>query len=149
MGRVFERIIVGCSGTPEAEHAVEIAIGLAAGIGAKVLLLGVAAPPSAEAEAEGYGLADPAKLLQRLNEQLTRMAAAAKAQGVEILVEVVVGDPEKQLEKHANDEGMDLIVVGHRHVSRLRHWLEHSTGEALLHHAKTSILVVHNPEKKK
>lgn len=149
MGRIFERIIVGCNGTPEAEHAVEIAIGLAEGIGAKVLLLGVAAPPSAEAEAEGYGLTDPAEVMRRLHDQLERMASAAKAQGVETLVEVVEGDPEKQLEKHASDESADLIVVGHRHVSRLRHWLEHSTSEALLHHAKTSLLVVHNPEKKK
>ncbi|HUY80131.1 MAG TPA: universal stress protein [Acidobacteriaceae bacterium] len=149
MGRVFERILVGCNGTPEAEHAVEVAIGLAAGIGAKMVLLGVAIPPSAEAQAEGYALEDSVKVKQRLNEQLTRMADKAKAQGVEILVEVVEGDPEKQLEKHASEESADLIVVGHRHVSRLRHWLEHSTSEALLHRAKTSLLVVHNPEKKK
>ena len=149
MSRVFERIIVGCNGAPEAEHAVEVAIGLAVGIGATVMLLGVAAPPSAEAEAEGYAFADPVKAKQRLDEQLKRLAESAKAQGVEIAVEVVAGDPEKQLEKHASAAGADLIVVGHRNVSRLRHWLEHSTGEALLHRAKTSILVVHNPQKKK
>lgn len=148
MGRVFERILVGCNGAPEAEHAVEVAIGLAAGIGAKVLLLGVVTPPSAESQAEGYALQDPAKVRQRLNEQLTRLADSAKAQGVEVLIEIAEGDAEKQLEKHATDEHADLIVVGHRHVSRLRHWLEHSTSEALLHHAKTSVLVVQTPEKK-
>lgn len=148
MGRVFERILVGCNGTPEAEHAVEVAIGLAAGIGARVMLLGVATPPSAESQAEGYALEDSAKVRQRLNEQLTRLADAAKAQGVEILAEVVEGDAERQLEKYATEEHADLIVVGHRHVSRLRHWLEHSTSEALLHRAKTSVLVVRTPEKK-
>lgn len=149
MARVFERIMVGCNGSPEAEHAVEIAIGLAESIGATVVLLGVATEPSAEALAEGYALVDPAKVKAHLMEQMTRMAEAAKVKGVETLVEVFEGDPEKQIEKHASEEGADLIVVGHRNVSRLRHWLEHSTGEALLHHAKTSILVVHNPEKKK
>jgi nucleotide-binding universal stress UspA family protein len=149
MGRVFERILVGCDGAPEAEHAVEVAIGLAASIGAKVMLLGVVTPPSAESQAEGYALQDPVKVKQRLNEQLTRMADTAKAQGVDIQVEVVEGDPDKQLEKHASDESADLIVVGHRHVSRLRHWLEHSTSEALLHHAMTSILVVQALKKKK
>jgi len=77
-----------------------------------------------------------------------RVGETAKARGVEILVEIVAGDPEKQIEKHASEEGADLIVVGHRNVSRLRHWLERSTSEALVNKAKTSILVVHNPEKK-
>lgn len=149
MSRVFEKIIVGCNGAPEAEHAVEVAISLAESLGAKIVLLGVAMPPSPEAQAEGYALADPVALKQRLRTQLARMVEAATARGVEIVAEVVDGDPEKQIEKHASDEGADLIVVGHRNVSRVRHWLERSTSEALLHHAKTSILVVHNPEKKR
>lgn len=149
MGRVFERILAGCNGTPESDHAVEVAIALAVSVGAKMTLLGVAVPPSAESLAEGYALPDPVKMKQRLSEQLARMAEAAKAQGVEIAVELVEGDPEKQIEKRAIAENVDLIVVGHRNVSRLRHWLEHSTGEALLNRAKTSVLVVHSPEKKK
>lgn len=149
MGRVFEKIIVGCNGAPDAEHAVEIAISLAESIGAKVVLLGVAKPPAPEVQAEGYGLEDPAAVKQRLKSQLSRLADSARARGVEIVAEVVEGDPEKQIEKHASEEGADLIVVGHRNVSRVRHWLEKSTSEALLHHAKTSILVVHNPEKKR
>lgn len=148
MSRVFQKIIVGCNGAPESEHAVEIAISLAESIGAKVILLGVLTPPAAEAQAEGYALVDPAAMKQRLTNQLTRVADSAKARGVDIQVEVVAGDPEKQIEKHASEEGADLIVVGHRNVSRMRHWLERSTSEALLNKAKTSILVVHSPEKK-
>jgi nucleotide-binding universal stress UspA family protein len=148
VSRVFEKIIVGCNGAPDAEHAVEIAISLAESIGAKVVLLGVATPPSPEAQAEGYALENPAAMKQRLQFQLNRLVDSAKARGIDIVAEVVEGDPEKQIEKHASAEGADLIVVGHRNVSRVRHWLEKSTSEALLHHARTSILVVHNPEKK-
>jgi nucleotide-binding universal stress UspA family protein len=128
---------------------VEVAISLAESIGAKVVLLGVTTRPSAEAQAEGYALENPAVVKQRLEAQLARLADSAKARGVDIMSEVVDGDPERQIEKHASEEGADLIVVGHRNVSRVRHWLEKSTSEALLHHAKTSILVVHNPEKKR
>lgn len=145
MARVFERIIAGSNGAPESEHAAEVAIALAANLGSKLILLGVAAPPSAEARAEGYALSNPAKSKQRLAAQLERLAASARAQDVDVLTEIVEGDPEKQLEKHAGSEGADLIVVGHRNVSRIRHWLERSTGESLLHHAKISILVVHDP----
>jgi nucleotide-binding universal stress UspA family protein len=149
MSGIFEKIIVGCNGAPESEHAVEVAVSLAERIGASVVLLGVLTPPAAEAQAEGYALTDPAVLKQRLTDQLTRVADSAKARGVEIAVEIVAGDPEKQIEKHASEEGADLIVVGHRNVSRMRHWLERSTSEALLNKAKTSLLVVHNPEPEK
>lgn len=149
MGRLFEKIIVGSNGTPEAEHAVEVAVSLAECIGAKVVLLGVATPPSAEAQAEGYALENPAAVRHKLESQLSRLADAARARGVDIIAEVAEGDPERQIEKHASEEGADLIVVGHRNVSRVRHWLEKSTSEALLHRAKTSILVVHTPEKKR
>lgn len=149
MGPLFEKIIVGSNGTPEAEHAVEVAVSLAACIGAKVVLLGVASPPSAEAQAEGYALENPAAARHKLEAQLSRLADAARSRGVDIIAEVAEGDPERQIEKHASEEGADLIVVGHRNVSRVRHWLEKSTSEALLHRAKTSILVVHTPEKKR
>jgi nucleotide-binding universal stress UspA family protein len=148
MSRVFEKIIVGCNGAPESEHAVAVALSLAESIGATLVLLGVAVPPSAEARAEGYAMPDPAVVKSRLANQLKSTADAARARGVEVIVEVVEGDPERQIEKHANEEGADLIVVGHRNVSRLRHWLERSTSEALLNRAKTSVLVVHNPVEK-
>ena len=148
MGSIFERIIVGCNGSRESEHAVDVAISLAASIGARVVLLGVATPPSAESQAEGYGFKDPETVKRQLNDQLTRMANSAMVHGVQIEVEVVEGDAEKQIEKHATNENTDLIVIGHRNISRLRHWLERSTSEALLNRAKASILVVHSPEKK-
>jgi nucleotide-binding universal stress UspA family protein len=148
MSRVFEKIIVGSNGAPEAEHAVEVAISLAECLGSKVVLLGVVTPASPEAQAEGYGLEDPVAVRLRLKKQLDRLADSARSRGVEILAEVTDGDPEKQIEKHASSEGADLIVVGHRNVSRVRHWLEKSIGEGLLHHAKTSLLVVHSPVKK-
>lgn len=148
MSRVFEKIIVGDNGAPEAEHAVEVAISLAESIGAKVVLLGVIKPPAPEAQAEGYALENPAAGKRRLSERLARTVDAAKARGVDIMAEVVEGDPEKQIEKHASEEGADLIVVGHREVSRIRHWLERSTSETLLKKSKVSVLVVHSPAAK-
>jgi nucleotide-binding universal stress UspA family protein len=148
MSRVFEQIIVGCNGAPEAEHAVEVAISLAECVGAKIVLLGVVAPPSAEAQAEGYGLDNAGSVKQRLQAQLARMVDAAKSRGVDVVAEVSEGDPEEQIEKHACEQGADLIIVGHRNVSPLRHWLEKSTCEALLRKTKTSLLIVHSPAKK-
>ena len=57
--------------TPEAEQAVEVAISLAQSLSAKLILLGVVGPPSAESQAEGYGLETVAQARERLNERLT------------------------------------------------------------------------------
>ena len=56
----FRTILVGDNGTPEAARAVAVAMSLGEKYKAKVILLGVLVPPSAEALAEGYGLTDPA-----------------------------------------------------------------------------------------
>lgn len=143
MNRIFEKIIVGCSGSAESRHVVEVAVSLGECLGARVVLLGVIAPASAESRAEGYALDNSAEAKQRLTAQLARIVDAARARGVDIVAELAEGDPEKQIEKHAGDEHADLIVVGHRDVSRLRHWLERSTSETLVKRAKTSVLVVH------
>jgi nucleotide-binding universal stress UspA family protein len=145
MSRIFGKIIVGSNGSAESEHAVEVAVSLGECLGAKVVLLGVIAPASAESRAEGYALDNPAEAKRKLATQLARIVEAAQARGVDVVTEVVEGDPEKQIEKHASDEHADLIVVGHRDVSRLRHWLERSTSETLVKRAKTSVLVVHGP----
>lgn len=148
MSSIFQKIIVASNATPEAERAVEAALSLAEGMGAKLILLAVVASPSAEAQAEGYALEDPTITRRKLDSSLAQIVEAAKARGIDAVTEVIEGDPEKQIEQRAREEQADLIVIGHRNVSTLRHWLERSTGEALLKHAKTSVLIVHTPEAK-
>ena len=54
----FQTILVGDNGSPDAERAVAVALALGEKLNAKVILLGVLPPPSAESLAEGYGLAN-------------------------------------------------------------------------------------------
>ena len=123
----FNSILVGDDGTPEAEQAVAVAISLGEKLGAKVILLGVVPPPSAESQAEGYGLTSSSNARKKLQEQLERTA-------------------ESSIEEVAQRTGADLIVVGRRHISRIRHWLEGSTSESLVRRCPVSVLVVHDAE---
>ena len=123
----FNSILVGDDGTPEAEQAVAVAISLGGKLGAKVILLGVVPPPSAESQAEGYGLTSSSNARKKLQEQLERTA-------------------ESSIEEVAQRIGADLIVVGRRHISRMRHWLEGSTSESLVRRCPVSVLVVHDAE---
>jgi nucleotide-binding universal stress UspA family protein len=140
----FQTILVGDNGTPEAERAVAVAMSLGEKLKAKVILLGVFPPPSAESLAEGYGLDSRAAERRKLEEHLQRAAQAGRQRGVDVVAELVEGMPEPSIEKKAVQHGADLIVVGHRHISRIRSWLEGSTSKLLVRRCPVSVLVVHD-----
>ena len=140
----FRRILVGANGTPESERAVEVAISLAKSLGAQVIVLGVIAPLSAETQAEGIGLEKASNAYLQIQEQVRKSAAAAHGLEVDMISEVVDGDPEKEIERKSDEVSADLIVVGHRDISRVRRWLEGPTSETLVQTSKASVLVVHD-----
>jgi nucleotide-binding universal stress UspA family protein len=140
----FKTILVGDDGTPEAEQAVEVAISLAQSLSAKLILLGVVGPPSAESQAEGYGLETVAQARERLNETLRRKIQASAHSEIEIIAEVFEGKPDEVIVQRVEEDFVDLVVVGHRDIARVRHWLEGSTSESLVRHCPVSVLVVHD-----
>ena len=140
----FKTILVGDDGTPEAEQAVEVAISLAQSLSAKLILLGVVGPPSAESQAEGYGLETAAQARERLNETLRRKIQASAHSEIEIIAEVFEGKPDEVIVQRVEEDFVDLVVVGHRDIARVRHWLEGSTSESLVRHCPVSVLVVHD-----
>jgi len=142
----FHTILVGDDGTPEAEGAVAVAMSLGEKLGARVILLGVLPPPSAESQAEGYGLTSSSHGRKKLQEQLERTAQTGRQSGIDVAVEIVEGMAEPSIETTAQRTGADLIVVGRRHISRIRHWLEGSTSESLVRRCPVSVLVVHDAE---
>jgi nucleotide-binding universal stress UspA family protein len=110
----FRRILVGANGTKGSERALEVAILLAASIHAQIILLGVIAPLSAETQAEGFGLEEASKARADLEEQVRSAAGVARDQGVDVVAEIIEGDPEKEIERKSEEASADLIVVGRR-----------------------------------
>jgi Universal stress protein UspA and related nucleotide-binding proteins len=138
----FKTILIGDNGTAEAERAVDVAISLAGSLKAKLIVLGVVTPPSAESQAEGYGLDSGVKAKKMLEAKFSQFQKLGQRDGISIVTEIVEGDPEEMIERRAEAEDVDLIIVGHRDVTRVRRWLEGSTSESLVKKSKTSVLVV-------
>jgi nucleotide-binding universal stress UspA family protein len=141
-GSTFQTILVGIDGTPEAENAAAVATSLANSLRARMILLGVLAPPSPESQAEGIGLEKAADERLRLQQQLQKILTAARECGIEVVAEIAEGEPEKEIERRAENALVDLIVVGHRDISRVRRWLEGSTSETLVRSCPAAVLVV-------
>lgn len=58
---------------------------------------------------------------------------------------IAFGDPIEQIDATARSLGIDLIVLGHRHRSRLARWWSDSENATLLERAPCSILVAVAP----
>lgn len=143
----FRSILVGDDGSPEMKRAVDTAFSLANHYSAKLTLLCVKTPPSAEQQAEGYGLEEHERSQAQLQVEAERSAEAGRQMGIDVAVAVTKGDTAaKEIEQYSEEHGVDLLVVGHRDLSRIRYWLEGSTCETLLRHSSASILIVHKDE---
>jgi nucleotide-binding universal stress UspA family protein len=140
----FRRILVGVNGTSGSERAIEVAISLAGSLHAQIIVLGVIAPLSPETQAEGVGLEEASNQRVQLEEQVSKSVATAHDLGIDVVPEIVEGEPEKEIERKAEEASVDLIVVGHRDIGRVRRWLEGSTSETLVRRSQISVLVVHD-----
>jgi nucleotide-binding universal stress UspA family protein len=142
MATAFKTILTGDDGSRAAERATEVAISLARGLKAKLIVLGVLTPPSAESQAEGYGLDSAEKAEKLLRAKFSRLEEMGRRDAISITTEIVEGNPEEMIESRAEAEDVDLIVVGHRDITRVRRWFEGSTSETLVKRSKISVLVV-------
>jgi nucleotide-binding universal stress UspA family protein len=140
----FQSILVADDGLPETKRAVDTAFSLATHYSAKLTLLCVKTPPSAEQQAEGAGLEEHEKSQIQLQAEVERSAEAGRRQGMDVAAAIIEGQtPAKEIEEYAEEHGVDLLVVGHRDLSRVRYWLEGSTCETLLRNSSASLLIVH------
>jgi len=144
----FRKILVGANGFPESERAIEVAISLARSLNAQIVVLGVIVPLSPEAQAEGIGLEAASNTRTKIQEQVRKSVELAHGLGIDVISEIADGDAEKEIERKSDEVSADLIVVGHRDISRVRRWLEGSTSETLVQRSPTSILVVHDEHSK-
>jgi nucleotide-binding universal stress UspA family protein len=142
-GKLFRSILVAYDGTPAASRIVDTAMSFAQNAGAKLIVLGIVPPLSADASAEGWGLEKEQKFRPHLESEMNRLTAEANKLAVKIDTEIMTGNPDETIEKRARAPDVDLVVVGHRTITRVRRWFEgKSTAEGLVSSAKTSVLVI-------
>lgn len=140
----IRRILVPVDFSEHAERAVEMAVSLARSFGATVHLLhcyqihvGGVSP---------YGLVIPESLDREVREAAERKLAGWRdkvaAQGVEVRADVTPIFPSEAISAQAREIGADLIVMGTRGLTGLRHVLLGSVAERTLRLAPCPVLTV-------
>lgn len=89
----------------------------------------------------------PPDLTENLQEaasgRLNEAAEPARRAGIEITTELVLGLPSQAILEAAEERPVDLIVMGTRGQTGLRHLLLGSTAERVVQHATCPVLTVH------
>jgi nucleotide-binding universal stress UspA family protein len=142
----FNRILLCYDGTREGQHALKDGASLAQDLKAEVHVLSVL-NNSAWVQGADITSAVPIEYVMEsarslLDEGLKKLAA----RGIVARGHFAIGDPLEQIPLFANDLKVDLIVVGHRHASRLARWWGGRNDGLLLDRVSCSVLVTMGPE---
>ena len=154
----FKKILVAIDGSDSSKRAAQVALGLAEGLKADMVLLhaispptnyygstiptpsGVAAPPISQHEIDAYY--DYARraakgMVENIESQARRGGVKVKTdfpQGISSVVETIID--------HAESEKADLVVVGTRGLGGFKKLLLGSVSSGVVSHASTPVLVV-------
>jgi nucleotide-binding universal stress UspA family protein len=138
---MFKKILVGTDGSDTASRAVEHAAELCKAMGAELVVLTAYAPPRSDVGST-FGRAD-AYPGQEIGQAILRDAKKHFGEGLKIKTVVREGDPAEGLIDVAEEENVDLIVVGNKGMTGTKRFLLGSVPNQISHHAPTNVLIVH------
>ncbi len=137
----FQRIVVAFDGSPHAEHALEVALAMAADMKAKVFLVAVIRPPEPAESAELHAVLD--EMREHFERSFAPAREHAREKAMELETAIVVGHPAEQIIHFADTVQASLIVMGKRSHSIFHRWMLGSNTERVLKYAHCPVMMVH------
>lgn len=144
----IETIMVPVDFSENALLAVDYAIKLGKRFGSRILLVHVYHfPVELLTDWSAYGtLGGSGELLEALRkereEQMAALAREKSASGLQIDARVLEGTPFSELVKAARNESADLLIMGTRGLTGIKHVLIGSTAEKVVRKAPCPVLVL-------
>ena len=146
------KILVAVDGSQNSDRALDFALDIAEKYGATLTLLNVSEPPAIGAvpmeptAVSGESMVMFGKDLLRFHEEILRKAVAhAKIVKPEISVSTKLreGNPVLEIVSLAKEEVVDLVVVGHQGVGRVKEFFGlGGISEKVAHSAPCSVVIV-------
>jgi len=137
---MYRKILVGYDGSAPGKKAFDAALELAARHGAELHVLTVARPPEIGDDVETEAVIENSRRYH--HGLLASLRPAVAAKGVKAHYEVAVGHPAEQIIYHADQNEVDLIVVGDRGRSKFARLLLGSVSKEVVQYAERAVMVV-------
>ncbi|MEE6209647.1 universal stress protein [Salarchaeum sp. III] len=147
---MYDRILVPTDGSDVSEVAIEHAVDLAEKYDAEIHALYVV---DVDAVSFGLGaeqvdrirqghLGEMEEVEEKANDATRAVADAATERGIDVVESVRVGQPHAVVADYAEDEDIDLVVIGSHGRSGVRRALLGSVTERVLRSTRKPVLVV-------
>jgi len=136
----INKILLAYDGSEAADKAYGHALDLAGKYGADLRVLAVASPPEFAEDVETEAILENAQ--EHYEKQFVSLKEQAETWGLTPRFEIAVGHPAEQIIYHAEQDGVDLIVMGHRGKTFLQRWLLGSVTKRVISYAHCTVLVV-------
>jgi nucleotide-binding universal stress UspA family protein len=141
----YRHVLVAYDGSPDADLALDHAVGLAQAFRARIALVSVVPPAPAFAwQAPGGVRAAHDASQQDLDERL-RSAADRVPDDLPLTTRLLDGDPAREILRAAREGEHDLIVMGSRGRGRVTAALLGSVSNHVMHDADVPVMIFHRP----
>lgn len=141
-GKSYERIMVATDGSKPVRKAIETAIELAKLSGAKLYAVYVIVPAGYSPRDFGWEKSLREYLQDEGDKAVAFVEDAGKTAGVKVEPVTLEGHPADKIIEFAEQEGIDLIVMGTLGKTGLERFLLGSVAENVVRHSKIPVLVV-------
>jgi len=137
----FQRILVAFDASPHAEHALDVALSMAADMKAKLFVVAVIRPPEPAENPEFNAVLEDGR--ERYESSFIPIRERAKLKEIELETDIVVGHPAEQIIHRAETIQASLIVMGKRSHTIFHRWMLGSNSERVLKYAHCPVMIVH------
>jgi nucleotide-binding universal stress UspA family protein len=137
----IQRILVAFDASPHAEHALNVALSMAADMKAKLFVVAVIRPPEPAESAEFNAVLEDGR--ERFERSFGPIREIARQKEIELETEIVLGHPAEQIIHKADIIQASLIVMGKRSHTILHRWMLGSNTERVLKYAHCPVMIVH------
>jgi nucleotide-binding universal stress UspA family protein len=139
---MFHKILVGYDGSRSAKLALQHAAVMAREYEAEMTALWVREPLPHHSDLPGEFEGEKEAADDYFKERCEEVKKVAQEHGIDIRCVARAGHPAKTIVTHAQENGSDLIVIGHSDHSELWGRLLGDTADRICDHAQCSVLVV-------
>src|SRR5580658_7977886 len=137
----FQRILVAFDASAPAEHAIDVALSMAADMQAKLFVVAVIRPPKPAENPEFNAVLEDGR--ERYESSFVPIRERAKWKDIDLETDIAVGHPAEQIIHRAETIQASLIVMGKRKHTILHRWMLGSNSERVLKYAHCPVMIVH------
>jgi nucleotide-binding universal stress UspA family protein len=136
-----KKIVLGYDDSAPSQRALERAATLSQAFQSELIVTSVA--PILAGIGRTAGPVDPVDPPEKHIQELAAARSHLDGRGVSAEYVTAVGEPADTIVEVARERGADLIIVGTRELGVLQRLLGQSVSEAVVHHARCDVLIVH------